>query len=592
MKKVLLLTLSFMTLSCVDKVNSEGEREEINEIKKLDPPNFICDPGHIQFCSVEENRGPCKGGMSICYGNFWSPCSPLVSPSEELCNGVDDDCDGPIDEGLTKKIPCEVEETNQWIVYNDVLESSSCTRGWRLCVDGELTECQGFTGPSEEICDEYDNDCDGEINEELVVREECGISNIGVCSLGREICVEDELICLDARLPEAETCNDLDDDCDGQTDEELYRPCETICNQGIERCEQGSWVGCTADSPREETCNGIDDNCDGQVDEGLVCPCQVGERRPCLANPCGYGLETCLGTDGWSECIGSSPQPETCNNHDDDCDDIIDGIQRECFSGDEALLENEPCAEGLQTCLLGNWSPCYDETLPTQEICDDIDNDCDGLIDNLEIFYEKADIVFILDFSGSMADTLGALLSVLRQYVSSFSGSDHKFALVAIGAGYEQQVELVLNLSRIEDFITTLETVNRPGSGWEASLDSIYWVADPVNPLGINWRPDAAPFALLFTDEQLQKIGRFSIDSVERVISSCALPGCNSQTNTFWVDGNQFEFFIFTYPNFYLPWRRYIFDDRERLFNLERVLSQEQIEADLDLIFLELCLEE
>ena len=65
MKKTLLLTLSFMTLSCVDKVNSESEREEINEIKKLDPHDFICDPGHIQFCRVEENKGPCKGGMSI-----------------------------------------------------------------------------------------------------------------------------------------------------------------------------------------------------------------------------------------------------------------------------------------------------------------------------------------------------------------------------------------------------------------------------------------------------------------------------------------------------------------------------------------------
>ena len=94
--------------------------------------------------------------------------------------------------------------------------------------------------------------------------------------------------------PGAETCNNIDDDCDGTVDDGLTRP--TSCgvgacaSTGTETCSAGSWGGntCTAGTPAAETCNNIDDDCDGTVDDGLTRPtaCGVGA---CAAT----GTETC-----------------------------------------------------------------------------------------------------------------------------------------------------------------------------------------------------------------------------------------------------------------------------------------------------------
>lgn len=70
----------------------------------------------------------------------------------------------------------------------------------------------------------------------------------------------------------------------------------------------------------EEVCNGIDDNCDFAVDEG--CPCTLGETRICGTHlgECRPGAQLCR-DDLWSECVGARlPSLEICNDKDDDCD--------------------------------------------------------------------------------------------------------------------------------------------------------------------------------------------------------------------------------------------------------------------------------
>jgi uncharacterized protein (TIGR03382 family) len=67
-----------------------------------------------------------------------------------------------------------------------------------------------------------------------------------------------------------EQCNGLDDDCDGQIDEDLTQACGGGC--GMQVCEAGSWGACQSSSGAAETCNGIDDDCDGQIDEGCDAP--------------------------------------------------------------------------------------------------------------------------------------------------------------------------------------------------------------------------------------------------------------------------------------------------------------------------------
>ena len=90
-----------------------------------------------------------------------------------------------------------------------------------------------------------------------------------------------------ACVPSAETCNNRDDDCDGRVDDGLSRSCYTgpsgtagrgICRNGSQSCGAGRWGGCSGQVvPRAETCNRLDDDCDGRVDDG-VCATDAGTR--------------------------------------------------------------------------------------------------------------------------------------------------------------------------------------------------------------------------------------------------------------------------------------------------------------------------
>jgi hypothetical protein len=517
----------------------------------------------------------------------------------EYCDGVDNNCDGRIDEELTKRRSCVPEGAEgDWIFYDT--DFTSCRRGWQACTDGYWHAldgiCDGFVGPSPEICDGLDNDCNG-VTDDVPNLGACGLSEVGQCRYGVDFCIEGEVLCLGAAMPQNETCDNADNNCNGEIDEELSRICETACERGIESCAAGDWVGCTARVPVEELCDDEDNDCDNRIDEGLNCSCNYGDMRPCLITPCGWGVKTCLEGGFWSLCEGETSQPEICNAHDDNCNDQVDeGLVRECYDGEEGTIDVGICVLGESTCSQGSWSLCMEQQTPEEERCDGLDNDCDGDIDNMERVFEKVDLVFVIDFSGSMDDYIIPVIDGIETYTTSLTNNEHRFGIVAFGyfetgpGGYVGQAFLHSQLTTLENFIDRARSIV-PSGGIEPSLDAIHTLANPENTLSLAWRSNATPIVILITDEVAQSNMRLSAADLIPYTHVCQLPGCNSQTNENWIDGDPLEMFAFLDTQFYSPWTTIISAEGSRLFDITRLQAEGTLSADLQLLFTDICID-
>ena len=156
--------------------------------------------------------------------------------------------------------------------------------------------------------------------------------DVGVCRAGIYICDQDgsEPVCAGAILPSDEVCDNKDNDCDGKTDD-VKKNCTSACESGTQTCIAGEWGECSARKPADEECNGKDDDCDGIIDNQDKVPVQLcydGPQNTLAFGQCHPGIKRCE-NGKYGTCINQElPSPETCNGADDDCDGIIDnGLQ-------------------------------------------------------------------------------------------------------------------------------------------------------------------------------------------------------------------------------------------------------------------------
>jgi hypothetical protein len=247
-------------------------------------------------------------------GSCESDCTP--TSTVEICNGVDDNCNGLTDESFECRMGREVGCTT-------VCGST----GTGLCGIDCTPPPPASCSPPAELCNGLDDDCNGACdNGYTCCRGESGSCTSSCGTAGSRVCSAtcDWSNC----MPPPETCNGEDDDCDGACDNGtgmaccagLSGSCTTSCGStGSRTCSTScTWGTCT---PPGETCNGADDDCDGTCDDGFAC-CR-GSSEPCTTTCSSTGTHTCTSSCAWGTC---NPPAETCNGSDDDCDGTPDDL--------------------------------------------------------------------------------------------------------------------------------------------------------------------------------------------------------------------------------------------------------------------------
>ena len=331
------------------------------------------------------------------------PCVP-TNGGTETCDGKDNDCNGTVDDGTLPGVGA--------VCANQVGE---CAGGTQQCVDGAL-RCD--KPPMPEACDLKDNDCDGEIDDgDPGGGAVCG-TNTGECVAGAYRCNGGVLECVGAIGTvggQPELCNNRDDDCDGRFDEDLtLGPCVAgvdgptegntgACKLGVRQCVGGTTVCVGAVFPTFELCDDVDQDCDGYDANGYTTDtdpqncgacgtvCDLAnafegcENSTCTVLACAPNFFNNDGDDS-TGCEFDCGHPflgnEVCNGVDDDCDGLIDEMDPDLVAPVGICLSLGACSTmtELQCTGAGGWTCKYNNPNVQKDVLGNIlpETQCDG----------------------------------------------------------------------------------------------------------------------------------------------------------------------------------------------------------------------